>query len=262
MLATQLAAIETFGGVLGLWAIAAVALIALYAATGLALEAMNARHPERRIQSRAPSDRRTDIRQSLLSLLFIAAYVAAGLWLQAQGWGLFSPWDLGLLEVVVGFVVSLVIYDAWFYWAHRLMHTRALYRFHAQHHVSIAPTPWSNNNDTMVGTFFEQSYFLVAPLVLPFPALVFVMHKIWDQVTGMIGHAGHEYFASPIARAPWLGVCTVYHDQHHAQFRCNFANTFTFWDRLCGTLHPTYDASVRRFEGPAGEAPTGQKTGR
>ena len=238
-------------GIIGLavlWAVAYGGLLVLYFGCGGVLQAVSRRHPERRLQARAPSDRATDIRQSVGSLATIAFYVAGGLWAQGQGFVLWSPLELNWVTAIVGLALSLVLYDAWFYWLHRLMHTRAMYRFHAQHHKSIAPTPWSNNNDTIVGAFVEQSYFLLAPLVLPFPPVVLIAHKVWDQVTGMIGHAGYEFFASPSARSPWPGVCTTYHDQHHAHFHCNFANTFTLWDRLMGTLHPSYDARVEAFE--------------
>lgn len=223
-------------------------LMITYFAEGTLFERLGARHPERRIQTRPFSDKKTDIRQSTRSLFSIAIYVAGGLWLQANGYTLFAVWKLSWASLLFGLIISVVLYDAWFYWFHRLMHTKRFYRFHAQHHVSVAPTPWSNNNDTLTGTFFEQAYFLIAPLVLPFPALVFIIHKAWDQISGMIGHAGYEFFASPTARRPWPGVCTTYHDQHHAYFRFNFANTFTYWDRLFGTLHPGYDARVKEFE--------------
>ncbi len=231
-----------------LWACVYGVLLFLYFALGLILQAMNRRHPERRIQSRAPSDARTDIRQSLASLAMISVYVAGGLFAQANGWTLFAPLELSWWSAPLTFAASIILYDAWFYWFHRLMHTKLLFRFHAQHHKSIAPTPWSNNNDTFVGTFFEQVYFLIIPFVLPLPALVLIAHKIWDQVTGMIGHAGYEFFASPSAREPWPMICTTFHDQHHAFFRCNYANTFSFWDRVMGTLHPKYDDKVRYFE--------------
>ena len=70
-----------------------------------------------------------------------------------------------------------------------MMHSRLLYGFHAHHHRSLVPTPWSNNSDTQIGAFFEQSYFLFAPFLLPIPAAVLVAHKIYDQVTGIAGHA-------------------------------------------------------------------------
>ncbi|MDR3376969.1 MAG: sterol desaturase family protein [Ancalomicrobiaceae bacterium] len=230
-------------------------LLALYFGCGIVLSCVNARHPERRIQTRSQADIvAAEIRQSVVALIEIAALLASGLWLQARGWTLVPidvsiahPWSI--VAALGLFVLSLVLYDAWFYWGHRLMHWKPLYRFHALHHRSIVPTPWSNNSDTLVGAFIEQAYFLVVPFILPLPAAFIVLHKIYDQVTGMIGHAGHEYFASPTARAPWLMLCTTFHDQHHGAFHYNFANTFSIWDRAMGTLHPRYDETVERLQG-------------
>jgi lathosterol oxidase len=227
-------------------------LLFLYFAIGGLLHWLNRRHPERRIQSRpAKNQIPMEIRQSVLSLSTIAVYVAGGLFAQAKGWTI-APLELSLMSGILMFGISLLLYDSWFYWGHRLMHTKALYRFHAHHHKSVVPTPWSNNSDTLVGAFVEQSYFLVIPFLLPVPPAVLIVHKIFDQVTGMIGHAGHEYFASPTARWPWPLPCTTFHDQHHGYFRCNFANTFTWWDRAMGTLHPTYDSTVQRLEARPG----------
>jgi sterol desaturase/sphingolipid hydroxylase (fatty acid hydroxylase superfamily) len=231
-----------------LWICCYAGLLLLYFAVGFVLQNQNRRHPERRIQSRPAKDQVSmEIRQSVLSLLSIAGYVAGGLFAQGKGWTM-TPFALGWISAPLTFVASVVIYDTWFYWGHRLMHTRFLYRFHAHHHKSIVPTPWSNNSDTLVGAFVEQSYFLVAPFLLPIPLEVLLAHKIYDQVTGMIGHAGHEYFASGTARRPWPLLCTTFHDQHHGFFHYNFANTFSWWDRLMGTIHPSYDDTVHRFE--------------
>eukprot|EP01037_Dinobryon_pediforme_P019769 gene19769-20243_t len=179
--------------------------------------------------------------------------LAAGLFAQAAGWTIrpiaLAPASLlSWVEAGGCLILSVVLYDAWVYWGHRLMHWKPLYRFHQLHHASIVPTPWANNRDSLVGTFVEQSYFLLLPFILPLPAVLIVAHKIFDQVTGMIGHAGFEYFASPSARRPRPMLCTSFHDQHHGSFHYNYANTFSVWDRLMGTLHPHYDTTVRRFE--------------
>lgn len=235
-------------GAVLLWLLTYAGLLALYFGGALVLEAAARRAPERRIQSRRPSHRARDIRQSVLGLATIAAYVAGGLWLQVQGLTLFAPWPLSWWSVPVALALSVLLYDTWFYWVHRLMHTKAMYRFHAQHHRAVTPTPWSCNNDHVVGAFFEQVYFLIAPVLLPIPPLVLIAHKVWDQVTCMISHCGYEYFAGPGARAPWPGLCTVFHDQHHAHFRWNYGSTFSVWDRWMGTMHPDYDAKVAAFE--------------
>ncbi|WP_428699459.1 sterol desaturase family protein [Stappia sp.] len=247
-----------WSGFLAVWAASYIALVILYFGLGAALVAVNRRHPERRIQQRRRSDRvRAEIRQSLVALVSVAGYVAGGLCLQANGYGLFPSADLTLLSFLGWCVVSAIAYDTWFYWGHRAMHSKALFRFHALHHRSVTPTVWANNSDSFVGTAVEQGYFLVAPLLLPIPALVLVLHKLYDQASGMVGHCGFEHVASPAARTPWPLVCTVYHDQHHSNFRCNFSNTFSLWDRIMGTLHPAYDRKVEEMEHPARERPGG-----
>lgn len=242
-----------------LWLVCYVGLLALYGAVGGALHVLNARHPERRIQNRpAKNQIAMEVRTSIGSLALVAALVAGGVFIQAKGWTL-TPWPPTWWSVPLLGLVSLVLYDAWFYWGHRLMHTDYLYRFHAHHHKSVVPTPWSNNSDSPIGTFVEQSYFLFVPLFLPIPPDLLVAHKIYDQISGMIGHAGHEYVASPKTRRPWPLLCTTFHDQHHGYFRYNYANTFSWWDRWMGTIHPSYDATVRKFESmsaPAQASPT------
>jgi sterol desaturase/sphingolipid hydroxylase (fatty acid hydroxylase superfamily) len=223
-------------------------LLVLYFGVGALLHWVNTRRPDRRIQTRPMKNQvAMEIGQSVKSLALIAALVAGGHFCQAKGWAL-APWPTTWWSLPLLAVVSLVLYDAWFYWGHRLMHTERLYRFHAHHHKSIVPTPWSNNSDTMVGAFVEQAYFLVVPFFLPLSPELLAAHKIFDQITGMVGHAGHEYFASPSARRPWPLLCTTFHDQHHGYFRYNYANTFSWWDRWMGTIHPSYDTTVQRFE--------------
>ena len=245
-----------WAGFLAVWAASYIALVVLYFGSGLVLVALNRRHPERRIQKQQRSDRvRSEIRQSLVALVSIAGYVAGGLCLPANGYALFQPGELTLVSFLGWSVVSAIAYDTWFYWGHRAMHTKALFRFHALHHRSITPTVWANNSDGFVGTMIEQGYFLVAPLLLPIPPLVLVLHKVYDQASGMVGHCGFEHVASPGARKPWPLVCTTFHDQHHSNFRCNFSNTFSLWDRFMDTLHPAYDRKVEEMERPVSATP-------
>jgi len=232
-----------------LWAITYGSLLILYFGFCSLFHWLNTVHPERRIQRRPMKNQIAfEIRTSVLALASIAGYVAGGLFVQAKGWAL-TPLPVTWWSVPLMFGASLVIYDTWFYWGHRLMHTPWFYRFHAQHHRSIVPTPWANNSDTFIGAMVEQLYFLVLPFILPVPAVVLIAHKVFDQVTGIAGHAGHEYFASVTSRAPWPLLCTTFHDQHHGHFSYNYANTFSWWDRVMGTVHPNYDSVVASFEG-------------
>ena len=231
---------------LGLWAAVYAATVALYFGQGGLLIWINNRNPERRIQKNRRGEKRArmEIIQSLKSLIVTCGCLAGGLWLQWMGWTLWAPLELTWWSAILMFGVSIVLYDAWFYWGHRLMHWKPLYKHHFLHHKSVAPTVWSNYSDTMTDAFAMQSYYLIAPIFLPIPSLVLVAHRVWDHINGQIGHSGFEYFADRTTRFPSPMVCVTFHDQHHEAFNYNFANFFSFWDRVCGTLHPDYDAKV------------------
>jgi len=102
--------------------------------------------------------------------------------------------------------------------------------------MSIAPTTWSNDSSTLFDTLVMHSYYALAPFILPIPPLALIAHRLYDQVNGMLGHAGFEYFASASTQWPSPMVCVTFHDQHHSAFRFNYGNFTSIWDRLMGTL--------------------------
>ena len=65
------------------------------------------------------------------------------------------------------------------------------------------------------GAFLVALGGVLLPLLLPVPLLSIVLVRLFDQITAIIGHSGYEHFAGATMRWPWLGICTVYHDQHH-----------------------------------------------
>jgi Delta7-sterol 5-desaturase len=204
----------------------------------------------KKIQSRvsSQSDIERDILQSVKSLFFIALMLTGGLYFQHIGLAM-QPIPLTPLNSVLLFLGSMFIFDTWFYWGHRLLHTKVFYRYiHAWHHKSTTPTVWSNNSDTVLDDLVLQSYFLVAPFFLPIPGAVLIVHKIYDQITGMIGHSGYEYSANFLSRFPFLLLGVTFHDQHHESFRYNYATHFSLWDRIMKTIHPMYDQRIQEFE--------------
>lgn len=71
-----------------------------------------------------------EIRQSMASILVTCTSVAIGLFAQYQGWTFFSPWSFSWLTAVPLFLLCMVLFDAWFYFPHRLLHTKAFYKYH------------------------------------------------------------------------------------------------------------------------------------
>ncbi len=204
---------------------------------------------KKRIQDKdcPPELIRRDIKQSLLSLLNISAMLSIGLSLRSAGLGV-PPMELTWVTGIVWAIISLLLFDTWFYWAHRAIHHPRLYKkIHRWHHKAITPTVWSNNSDTLVDNLFCQSYWLVAPILLPAPTLIICLHKVYDQITGMLGHAGYEYAGGRMSARPSPLIGTTFHDQHHSAFHYNFATHFSLWDRLMGTLHPEYDRLITKY---------------
>lgn len=223
-------------------------LLATYFAAGFVVLRLNARAGHKQIQQRreTAAQIRRDRGQSIKSLASIAAMFGCGHWMYAtMGWGIaaFAP---SVWTLLFSFIASLLIFDTWFYWLHRLIHAQWLYRaVHLWHHETVSPEVWSNNSDLILDTLFLQSYWLVAHFLIPVAPAVLIAHKLYDQVTGAIGHSGYEH-AGRIAWPPSPLVSVTHHDQHHRFGRCNYATHFTLWDRLMGTLHATHDSEAKR----------------
>lgn len=243
---------EFFHGLMGLVGLLAViygATVALYFTLGYGITWLNRRNPERRIQKNRRGDKRkaVEIRFSMASILVTSLSVSIGLFLQHKGWAL-TPWEFSWWTAVPLFILCMVLFDTWFYFAHRLLHTRPFYKYHLDHHRSVAPTVWSNDSIGLVDTAMSQGFYAVVVFIVPFPPVMLLAHRLFDQINGTFGHAGFEYFASKTSRYPSPMLCTTYHDQHHAEFKYNFANYFSFWDRVMGTISPVYDQRVEALE--------------
>jgi sterol desaturase/sphingolipid hydroxylase (fatty acid hydroxylase superfamily) len=231
----------------GVFALTYVVLLGFYFASSYAVLFIGRRRPELKIQARiaGPQEVRRDIRQSFFSLGYIAGFFSLG-WFGNTVLGLgFHLTHPTVLNTVLSFVGSMILYDTQFYWAHRLVHWKPLYRrVHRGHHLSVTPTVWSNNSDHFLDNAFIQSYWMIAHLLIPIAPLVLFAHKIYDQISGVIGHSGYE-IGGLICQPPSPMISTTNHDQHHRSFRYNFATHFTIWDRLMGTMHPEHDSELR-----------------
>lgn len=146
-------------------------------------------------------------------------------------------------------VLMMFIRDTLFYWAHRAMHHRRLFRFaHRSHHLSTNPSPLTSYAVHPIESLFDT--------VIPFVLILFLVPKhpaaylafLWiDSAVAVYGHMGIEIYPRGFSRhwfGRWINTATA-HNWHHASARHNYSFYFLFWDRLMGTLDPEYD---RRYE--------------
>ncbi|MBY0564125.1 MAG: sterol desaturase family protein [Hyphomonadaceae bacterium] len=155
----------------------------------------------------------------------------------AAAWG--PVWFWSSLALMV------VAHDAYFYWAHRLMHHPRLFRvFHRRHHKSMNPSPFTAYSFDLGEAAVMASFVPLWLLVVPTPWGVtglFMLHQI---ARNTLGHSGYELMPARADGRPMFDLLTttVHHDLHHAQAGWNYGLYFTWWDRLMGTEHPEYHA--------------------
>lgn len=201
----------------------------------------------RRIQNRRPTGE--DIWREILYSLSTAVLFSL------VGFGVFVGSRHGIFQVYGGalpsggrllleFTVAVVVHDAYFYWAHRAMHHRWLFRrVHRLHHKSRTPTPWAAYAFSPPEAVLDAGVMPLVTLLLPLhelSAFVFLAHMIARNV---VGHAGFELFPHWWLRIPLLRAITTttHHDLHHSHGGYNFGLYFRWWDRLMNTEHPDYE---------------------
>jgi sterol desaturase/sphingolipid hydroxylase (fatty acid hydroxylase superfamily) len=161
-----------------------------------------------------------------------------------HGWGWFFA-SIGLM---------ILLHDAYFYWTHRAMHHRWLFRLvHHTHHKSTSPTPWAAYDFSAVEALVQAGIGPLIVFTIPVHPAAFGLFMAWQLVFNVLGHCGHELFPRWFMRSPAGLVLNsvTHHALHHEKFRANFGLYFNVWDRLMGTNHREYQL---RFEQAAGAA--------
>ena len=200
----------------------------------------------RRIQHRRATS--ADIRREIgFSLSTVVLFSLVGFCVYAGSQhGMFSIYGSALPgsgQLLFEFALLVLLHDTWFYWAHRGMHTRWLFRrVHRLHHKSRTPTPWAAYSFAPPEAIIEAAFLPVAGLLIStheITVLLFVSHMILRNV---IGHAGFEIFPGWWLRVPLVRcvTTTTHHDLHHSNGGYNFGLYFTWWDRCMNTEHPEY----------------------
>lgn len=201
----------------------------------------------RKIRAERPPARQLLI-EFLCSIRSVAIFSTVGLLsfaLFRAGWmpGPYIAREWGSVWFWTSLVLMIIGHDAWFYWTHRLIHDRRLFRsFHRRHHRSNNPSPFTaysfDLGEAAINALFVPVWMMLVPTQWPVVGL-YVLHQI---ARNTIGHSGYELFPArkdgrPLL--PWLTTVT-HHDLHHAQAGYNYGLYFTWWDRLMGTEHPEY----------------------
>lgn len=198
----------------------------------------------KRIQQK--TRRKPRVRKEIgLSILTLATFASMlGVLFELPRFGItdlyFSIDRYGWLWFVASIAVMALIHDSYYYWAHRLMHTRWLFRrVHVVHHQFTNPTPFAAYAFHPGEIVIEIAVFGVMVFIIPLHPLAIAAYITILTALNVVSHLGFELYTSKNLHR-WF-ITSTHHNMHHSRVSGNFMLYFNFWDWLMGTNHSDYD---------------------
>jgi lathosterol oxidase len=135
-------------------------------------------------------------------------------------------------------LIYLLIQDVHYYWVHRLMHHRRLFRWlHAGHHRSRRPTAFASFAFDLTEAGLVAWVLPLLAFLIPIHVGVLLFLLIAMTATATLNHCGVEILPQRFVRGPiggWL-ITATHHGMHHERMQTNFGLHFRLWDRLMRT---------------------------
>ena len=190
-----------------------------------------------------PAAMRHELKLSLLSSWIYALPAALVIEAWKQG-GTLVYLDVnryGVAWLFVSGAIYLLVQDAYYYWLHRLMHAKRLFRYmHAGHHRSRQPTAYASFAFDWPEAALSAWVLPALTFLVPIHPVVIVVLLSVMTIAAVLNHSGAELLPDWLVRSP-LGdqlISASRHSLHHSHFDANFGLYLTYWDRLLGTDMP------------------------
>ncbi|MCC6137193.1 MAG: sterol desaturase family protein [Bdellovibrionaceae bacterium] len=186
---------------------------------------------------------KTELLYSMSTVVLTSFWGVFLFWVYNQGYFLVYT-DIngfwGYAYIAFSIYMAMLIHDTYFYWAHRLMHTKTLFHYvHAIHHKSMNPTPFAAFSFHPLEAIFEIFFLLPLLMIMPMHVSAVFIFLFFTFVFNVAGHLGHELNPKGMWDNWWGRWLTTptHHNLHHQLFNCNYALYYRYWDVWFKTLH-------------------------
>ena len=179
-----------------------------------------------------------------------SAYEVGFLWGYANGFLPTLDWRTEPLAFALMVLAVMLWRETHFYWTHRLLHWRPIYRsVHYVHHKNVNVGPWSGLAMHPIEHLVNFSSVLLF-LVVPAHPLIVILTLQQHALTPAPGHAGFDRL---VLKGKLTLPSDFFHYLHHRYFECNYGNPVVPWDRWFGIFHDGSPQSLARMQRRWGE---------
>ena len=173
------------------------------------------------------------------------AYEALMMWAFANGYlSILSFSDHPIWFIALFFLIP--IWESfYFYWIHRALHWRPLYRFaHHVHHRNSNVGPWSGLSMHPIEHVMFLGSVLVHFLIVSHPIHI-LYHLQYYCLTAATTHSGFEGLF--IGGKKRLSLGTFHHQMHHRYFECNYGSLEIPFDKVFKSFHDGTEQSMTQI---------------
>jgi lathosterol oxidase len=199
-----------------------------------------------------PADRgqfRKEMGFSFLSSIIFSLVITISLLLWQKGYTLvyLDIDQYGWAWLPLSLLISFIIHEVYYYWAHRWMHRPKIFRYvHSVHHSSRIPTPWTAFSFHPLESLLISLVFPFVIMILPMHPVVIVTQLVLMTVSSVINHLDIDIFPEKISGTPLakLMIGSEHHSRHHSRVNYNYGLHFTFLDKIHGTESPAIQKKI------------------
>ena len=189
----------------------------------------------------------SEVGNTLLNLLVFALFGwLVAFWIYNGTSQVYAEWPtsiIGYVYLLATFFAALAVHDIYFYWTHRLLHYRPVFKYvHAWHHESYKVNAWSAFSFHPLEGVFQIGVVPIVAWLFPIHEGVLMVFTFFLLFISVYGHCGYEL------RPNKLNVFRVFntslhHFQHHKHVHYNFGIYLNVWDKWFKTDYPKYDTA-------------------